>query len=202
MQVFRGIPVSHGIAIGRAFVLDDVRQHIPRRTVSDTQSEVGRLESALDASRADLDRMRLQAEDELGSEAAKIFAFHQGMLADPSLTSPIRKRIEEESVTAEYAVQEQFRIVADRFGSMTDSAFRTKVDDVWDLHHRVLRHLIGEHDSLLDGMDGDVIVLAPDLTPSQTASFRNRSVLGFGTDMGGRTSHTAIFARALGIPAV
>ncbi|MCA9307773.1 MAG: hypothetical protein KDA16_14685, partial [Phycisphaerales bacterium] len=106
------------------------------------------------------------------------------------------------SVTAEYAVQEQFRIVADRFGSMTDSAFRTKVDDVWDLHHRVLRHLIGEHDSLLDGMDGDVIVLAPDLTPSQTASFRNRSVLGFGTDMGGRTSHTAIFARALGIPAV
>ena len=202
MQVFRGIPVSHGIAIGRAFVLDDVRQHIPRRTVSNTTTELARLDSALDASREDLARMRQQAEVELGTEAAKIFAFHQGMLADPSLTSPIRARIEEQRVTAEYAVQEQFRIIADRFGGMADSAFRTKVDDVWDLHHRILRHLIGEHDSQLDGLEGDVIVLAPDLTPSQTASFRSRSVLGFGTDMGGRTSHTAIFARALGIPAI
>ncbi len=202
MQVFRGIPVSQGIAIGRAFVLDDVRQHIPRRTVANPAGELTRLESALTASRADLTRMREQAEEELGTEAAKIFAFHQGMLADASLTNPIRERIEQDRVTAEYAVQEQFRIIADMFGGMSDTAFRTKVDDVWDLHHRVLRHLIGEHDSQLDEMQGDVIVLAGDLTPSQTAAFRTKSVLGFGTDMGGKTSHTAIFARALGIPAV
>ena len=204
MQVFRGIPVSQGIAIGSAFVLDNLRHHLPRRAIqtSGVERELARLENALKESREDLNRMRDQAEEELGTEAAKIFAFHQGMLQDPSLTDPIRGRIENELVTAEYAVQEQFRIVAQLFGGMADTAFRTKVDDVWDLHHRILRHLIGEHDSRLDNLEDDVIVLATDLTPTQTASFRGRRVLAFGTDMGGKTSHTAIFARALGIPAV
>lgn len=204
MEIFKGIPVSSGAVIARVFVLDDVRVKIPRRAVAPgaVGAERGRLDGALKKSLEDLAQMRTHAEAELGAEAAKIFMFHQGMLADPSLIKPIIKRIEDEKVTAEFAVQEQFRALAAKFEKMPDPAFRTKVDDLWDLEKRVLRHLIGEHRSSLSRLDQPAVIVASDLTPSQAASFPKGKVLGFCTDLGGPTSHTAIFARALQIPAV
>ncbi len=204
MQTFRGIPVSAGIAMGRAFVLDDVRRRIPRRVIAAAQvdDECARLDRALEASMEELDHLRREAEQELGTEAASIFAFHQGMLGDSSLTAPMRSRIREQHVSAEFAVQEQFREVAGMFQAMGNTAFSTKVDDVWDLDHRVLRHLIGEHQSALADLDHQAIIVARDLTPSQAASMPRDRVLAFVTDFGGPTSHTAIFGRAMGLPAV
>ena len=95
-------------------------------------------------------------------------------------------------------MQEQFSEIAGMFAAMGDTAFSTKVDDVWDLDHRVLRHLIGEHQTKLADLDHQAIVVARDLTPSQAASLPRDRVIGFVTDLGGPTSHTAIFARALG----
>ena len=204
MQSFKGIPVSPGIAIGKIFVIDDVRQRIPRRTVGAdaVPREGARFEEALTNAREELAALSKGAEEQLGPDAAKIFAFHQLLLADKKLTAPIAARIQSEMVVAEFAVQEQFKVLAGVFSAMKDEAFRTKVDDVWDLERRLLKHLIGEHRSALDRLDHQAIVVATDLTPSQTAGFQGKPVAGFATDMGGLTSHTAIFARALRIPAV
>ena len=204
MKEYRGIPVSSGIAIGKVFLLDDVKIRVPRRSITAAQveTEQARLTKAIEAAQQDLERSRLDAEQSLGAEAAKIFAFHQGMLADRSLTQPMSKRIQTELVTAEFAAQEQFRVVAQMFSKMKDTALSTKTDDVWDLEKRVLGHLIGEHKSALNRLTHESVVIAHDLTPSQAAGFPKQHVLGFATDLGGRTSHTAIFARALEIPAV
>ncbi len=203
MEVLKGIPVSPGIAVGHVFVLDDVRTRIPRRTVpaEAVAREQERFTEALDAAREELVQLTRQAEVQLGEDAAKIFGFHLGMLGDKTLIEPIRKRIGTDHATAEFAVQEQFVLVAAVFGKMAES-FRTKVDDIWDVERRLLRQLIGEHTSGLARLSRPSVVISADLTPSQTASFQGRAVIGFATDMGGSTSHTAIFARALGIPAV
>ncbi len=202
--MLKGIAVSPGIAMGEVFVLDDQRRRIPRRTVGDGQvaGEVERLESALGASIGELAQVRARTQQELGEEAAKIFAFHLGMLADKSLTGPMRGMIQRERVTAEFAVYQTFQTLMERFAGMGDAAFRTKTDDVNDLSVRVLRHLIGEHQSRLSALNHRAIVLARDLTPSQAAAFNRSQVLGFVTEAGGRTGHTGIFARAMEIPAV
>ncbi|MEO1128651.1 MAG: phosphoenolpyruvate--protein phosphotransferase [Planctomycetota bacterium] len=204
MTAYEGIPVSPGVCIGRVYLLDDNRRRIARRSIDNkhVEHEQQRIRDAIEASQKELSAMLAVAEEQLGSEAAGIFAFHRGMLSDPSITEPMLRRVAEERVTAEYAVQEQFRVVAAMFAQMSDTAFQTKVDDVWDLDHRVLRHLIGEHQSAIADLESPAIVVAPELTPTQTAAFDRQRVLGFVTDSGGQTSHTAIFARAMGIPAV
>ncbi len=203
MEVFKGIPVSPGFAIGRVFILDDARVRVPRRSIpaDAVEREKDRLQHAIVAAQNELTKLSQEAAQTLGPESAKIFDFHQYMLRDAALTVPIFGRIESERVSAEYAVQEQFRILADMFAGMR-GVFQTKVDDVWDVERRLLRGLIGEHTSELTKINHPAVIVARDLTPSQTASFQGKSVIGFGTDLGGLTSHTAIFARALGIPAI
>lgn len=203
MKEFRGIPVSPGVTIGKVFLLDDVKVRVPKRPIAAwaVEQEQLRLKDALAASGAELAGLRQQAEQSLGAEAAAIFAFHQGMLMDKKLTGPMLQRIADEKVTAEYAAQEGFRELADKFASMSET-FAAKVDDVWDLDHRLLKHLIGAHRSAISRLDKKAVVIAPELTPSQASAFPKEHVQAFVTDMGGQTSHTAIFARALGIPAV
>ncbi|MGD9690030.1 MAG: phosphoenolpyruvate--protein phosphotransferase [Phycisphaerales bacterium] len=204
MDVLKGIAVSPGIVVGEVFVLDDQRRRIARRTVPRARvpDEHARLDGALSASIADLVQLRVRTAEELGEEAAKIFAFHLGMLADRSLTMPMHELIEREAVTAEFAVWRAMQTLAERFSGMTDAAFRTKVDDVHDLAGRVLKHLIGEHVSRLSSLNHRAVVVARDLTPSQAAMFNRGHVVAFVTEAGGKTGHTGIFARALGIPAV
>lgn len=204
MEVFKGIPVSPGVVIGRVVTLGDERYRVQRRTVkaSAVEAEVSRLDAALRESIAELDVLRARAEHELGAEAAKIFAFHQGLLGDSTLTGPIREKIRNERVSAEYAASSEFRRLAEWFARMSDASFVTKVDDVWDLERRVLRKLFGESKSRLSRLEQPGVVIAHDLTPSEAASFERGKVMAFATDAGGRTSHTAIVAHALGIPAV
>jgi len=203
MQEYRGIPVSPGLAIGRVFILDDVHIRVPRRPIAPgmVDAEQARLKGAIAASLAELAETKAQAEQTLGPEAAAIFNFHQGMLSDTKLTEPMLRMIAEERVTSEYAAQQQFRKLAEMFAGMNET-LAAKVDDVWDLDHRVIRHLIGAHRSSIESLNHEAVVLAHDMTPSQAASFPRDQVLAFAIDTGGPTSHTAIFARALGIPAV
>jgi phosphoenolpyruvate-protein phosphotransferase (PTS system enzyme I) len=204
MQIVRGIPVSPGIVIGRIFVLDDEHRRIARRLVpaDRVDEELTRLDAALGASVKDLEALRVEAERELGKETAGIFSFHIGALSDRALTDPMRNMVRDERVTAEYAVYKVLSRWADRFAHLPDATFATKVDDVRDLASRVLRHLIGEHQGRLAHLTHEAVIVANDLTPSQAAGFDRKKVAAFATDFGGRTSHTAIVARALGIPAV
>lgn len=204
MESLKGIAVSPGIVIGRVFVHDDERRRIPRRVIKPDQAPVehDRLWKALGGSIGELNRLRDKTRAELGEEASKIFAFHIGMLSDASLTRPMHDLIDRDMVTAEYAVWKGFEELGHRFAQMPDAAFQTKVDDVRDLSARVLKHLIGEHAGRVRQLAQNAVIVARDLTPSQAAGFDRRHVLAFATDLGGKTSHTAIVARALGIPAV
>lgn len=204
MEVLRGIAVSPGLVIGRVFLFEDEGRRVVRRftPAAGSADESERAQAALQTSIADLQAVKERAEREMGAEAAKIFLFHIGVLQDKSLRDPIFKRIEQDHMAAEHAVDETFGDWAKRFASMGDSAFTTKVNDLEDLRNRVLGHLMGEHNRTLDDLKHQAIVLADDLTPSQAAGFNRELVLAFVTDRGGRTSHTAIVARALNIPAV
>lgn len=204
MQVFRGLPVSPGIAIGRVLVVDDDLRRVVKRSIKPGQAkaEIARFDKAVEQSLEELAEVHAKARKEMGAETAKIFLFHAGMLRDKTLLNPIRAGIESEQVSAEYAVSQAFASLAQKFRESSDSVFATKVNDVEDLAHRLMKHLEGETSSRLSQADKDTIIIARDLTPSQTASFDRSKVRGFATDLGGKTSHTAIVARALEIPAV
>lgn len=204
MEVIKGIPVSPGVVIGRAFILDYADERVPYRTVpaKDVDRELRRFKEAIEGATSDLAVLRDRTARELGSEPAKIFEFHLGLLHDESLINPIRERIREGKVTAEYAVAEAFRKLAEQFRDMGSEVFRQKANDVLDLDRRVLGQLLGQSETRLHHLTEPVIVVAHELTPTQAASVDRKHVLAFATDAGGRTSHTSIVARAMDIPAV
>jgi len=203
MEIKKGIGVSPGVAICQAIVLDAEEYRIPERHIGGQRvaGEIERLNRAVEQSRGELEVLRDRAGQRLGAETAAIFDFHLALLGDQSLQKKIRQRIEGESVTAEYAVATTLRGYARQFLQMPEY-LADRVKDVYDIEKRILRHLIGESREGLSHLEEDVVVLAHDLTPSQTASLDRRHIRGLATDVGGRTSHTAIVARALGIPAV
>ncbi|MEY2795581.1 MAG: phosphoenolpyruvate--protein phosphotransferase [Planctomycetota bacterium] len=204
MQTVKGIPVSPGIVIGRVFVLGEAETHVPHRDIEEHEIdiELGRLEGALRDATADLVVLRDRTEQQLGREAAKIFGFHLGLLQDPSLVGPMREHIRKDRINAEVAVADAFRKVTEQFRAIGNEVFRQKANDVLDLDRRVLGKLMGENESRLSALDEPVIIVAHELTPSQTAGMDRRKILGIATDLGGRTSHTSIVARAIEIPCV
>lgn len=204
MQIIKGIAVSPGITIGHVALLGDDHRRLPRRPIADSSvaAERKKLDGAIEASIEELTAVHARAQKEMGDEAAKIFLFHAGMLKDKSLVIPMQKMIEAEHVGAESAVSHVLGQLADKFRSNPDSVFTTKVNDIDDLAARLLNHLLGRAESRMAKLPPGSILLARDLTPSQAASFDRSRVIGFATDLGGRTGHTAIVARALGIPAV
>ncbi|HRJ50348.1 MAG TPA: phosphoenolpyruvate--protein phosphotransferase, partial [Phycisphaerales bacterium] len=203
-RVLKGLGVSAGIVIGRAIVLDSGLGKVHRRVITPehVKVELMKFDQALKSSIEELAAFQKQAAREMGDETAKIFAVHQGMLRDKSLVGPIRRMIESETVTAEYAVYHTFSEIASKFRKIPDSAFTTKVNDIDDLSIRLLRHLIGDSVMRVKSAGENTVIVARDLTPSQAAGFDRRKIAAFATDLGGRTSHTAIVARALGMPAV
>ena len=204
MEIKKGIPVSPGVAIVPALVLDTDSIRVPRRTVAPRQlpAQHERLDAAIRDARDDVEQQRAQVATDLGPEPAKIFGFHLGMLADDSLITQVHQTIDREMVTAEFALSSVMRAIAQTFLQQPNALFRERVSDVWDLERRVLRHLIPDVREELKDLQHDVALVAHDLTPSQTAALDRARVRAMATDLGGRTSHTAIVARALGIPAV
>jgi phosphotransferase system enzyme I (PtsI) len=204
MEIKKGIGVSPGVVIGTAIVLDAEDLVIPRRLVPQEQmiNEIDRFEVALAASVAEVDELRKSVHEAHGKEIGGIFDFHLGILRDRSLLRQIVTEIKTQHNTAEYAVSVVIRRYAATFASMSDRYFSERVKDVYDIERRMLKNLIGQKHQDLTHLTSDVVVIAHDLLPSQTAALDRKFVRGFATDVGGRTSHTAIVARAMGIPAV
>ena len=203
MQIKKGIPVSPGIAIAKAQVLDAADLAVPRRLVPAAQvnGELERLEVALNESRRELERLRKQATTSLGAELANIFGVHLGMLQDKTLLGEFHKLITRDRVTAEYAVFSTLSELAQKFQSLS-GGFKDRDADIWDLERRLVASLMGKTQCDLAHIRGEVILVAHDLTPSQAALLDSTKVKGIITNAGGRTSHTAIMAHALGIPTI
>jgi phosphotransferase system enzyme I (PtsI) len=203
MEIKKGIGVSPGVVICRAFVLDTEEFPIPERHVdaAAAKGELERLRQAVVDSKRDVVLLRDRMADQIGDETAAIFDFHLRMLDDKVMLRRVRDVVRDQGVTAEHAVATVFRDYAKEYLNMPQF-WAERVKDVHDIQKRLLRNLIGQSRATLDHLDRDVALLAHDLTPSQTASLDRSHVLGLATDAGGRTSHTAIVAHALGIPAV
>ncbi len=203
MDIRKGIGVSPGVAIAQAFVLDAEELHIPQRRVRPEAiaEELQRLADALARSQEELISLRDRTAQRLGTELAAIFDFHLALLNDNTLQERFRDSINKEFVTAESAVAGVLRSYAKEFLQMPQE-WADRVKDVYDIEKRLLRQLIGQSRENLTKLRGDVVLLARDLTPSQTANLNREHIRGLATDAGGRTSHTAIVAKALGIPAV
>ena len=199
MQSVKGIPVSPGIVMGRAIVLGNAETHVPRREIAqpDLEREVDRLDTALREAVEELGVLRDRTAVQIGSDAAKIFGFHLGLLQDPTLLTPMRERIRNDRVNAEVAVADAFQKLADQFRALGSEMFSQKAND-----RRVLAKLMGEDENRLATLTEPTIVIAHELTPSQTAGMDRTLVIGIATDLGGRTSHTSIVARAIEIPCV
>ena len=204
MEIKKGIPVSPGVVISTAVVLDAEDLAVPRRHVeaSAVEDEVSRLRDAIRAAIRDLNDLRTSVSSQYGKEVGSIFDFHIGVLADKSFIGPIEQEIRQQQVTAAYAFSTVARRFAGQFPGMQDKYLAERVKDIYDVERRVLHNLAGQKQESLAHLESDVVVIAHDLLPSQTAALDRNRVKGFATDVGGRTSHTAIVARALGIPAV
>ncbi len=201
--VVRGLGVSPGIVIGRVLIIDDGLLKPARRAIekSERAAEVARFDLAVKCAIDDIRGVHTEAEREVGKETAAIFLFHIGMLSDRSLLDQIRGRIEKDLVCAEYAVTHTLSELSEQFKRTGNSVFATKVNDIEDLAIRLGRHLQGQSGKRRE-IDAGTVILARDLTPSQTIGFDRQKVVGFATDLGGMTSHTAIIAKALDISAV
>ncbi len=204
MEIKKGIGVSPGVVISTAIVLDAEDLLIPKRNVEPelAENEVKRFHEALAVSIAELKKLRDDTTSKHGKEIGGIFDFHLGILHDKSILSQIDKEIRTKHATAEYAVAQVCRKYANTFAQMTDKYLSERVKDIYDIERRILHTLIGQKREDLLHLQRNVVVIAHDLLPSQTAALDKVHVRGFATDVGGRTSHTAIVARAMGIPAV
>ncbi len=202
MNNIKGIAASAGIAIARAFTLEHPDYTVTTQKAEDAGKEVARLESALDKSRAELEAIKERTRQELGEKKAEIFESHLLILDDPELITPVKDKIASEAVTAEYALNETAEQFIEMFQNMKSAYLQERAADMRDVTKRILKHLLGLNYVSPSEINEEVIVIAEDLTPSDTAQLNRQYVKGFATNIGGRTSHSAIMARSLEIPAV
>jgi phosphotransferase system enzyme I (PtsI) len=204
MEIKRGIAVSPGVAIGPALVLDTEWFRIPRRTIdpADLDAEVQRLLGALAEAVRETRANQEAVSARLGPQYGAVFGAHALMLADPSLANEVEGLIREHHFAAEYALSRVIRRYAKALEDLGGGYLATRVADLFDLEKRVLRNLLGQRREQLQHLTHPVVVLAHDLTPSETAALDTQRVHAFATEVGGRASHTAIIAGVLEIPAV
>jgi phosphoenolpyruvate-protein phosphotransferase len=205
MKQYYGLAASPGIALGPALIYEP-EETPPRRpllTHTDSAVEVSRVQEAMDVARQQLRDIYARSVQEMGQGAAEIFAAHQEFLEDPVLLDEVKHQIRERHVPAEAAVEAAFEYHAQQLEALEDAYYRERALDLRDVSRRVCRILTGVQDQqTLAHLTSPAIIVARDLTPSDTAQMNKAMVLGFCTASGGLTSHTAIIARILGIPAV
>ncbi|AWP29017.1 phosphoenolpyruvate--protein phosphotransferase [Paenibacillus sp. Cedars] len=202
MNNLKGIAASAGIAIARAFTLEHPDYSVTEKQVTDTDVELAKLDAALAQSQAELEAIKARTLQELGEKKAEIFESHLLILNDPELIEPVKAKIASESVNAEFALNETATQFIQMFENMKSAYLQERAADMRDVTKRILKHLLGLNYVSPSEISEEVIVVAEDLTPSDTAQLNRKFVKGFTTNIGGRTSHSAIMARSLEIPAV
>ncbi|MEX2309441.1 MAG: phosphoenolpyruvate--protein phosphotransferase [Pirellulales bacterium] len=203
MERLQGIAVSPGVAIGEVLVMDTEGFRIPRRFLprDAVEDELERLNRAIADASAEIERHRDKVDKQLGKEYASIFSAHIAMLNDRGLRSRLEEMIRQRHYSPEYSVSRALRAYAKVIQSL-DGVMPERATDIFDIEKRLLRHLFGKRREELAHIHSEVLVLAHNLTPSETSNLNPKFVKGFVTEIGGSGSHTAIVAEALGIPAV
>jgi phosphoenolpyruvate-protein phosphotransferase (PTS system enzyme I) len=204
MQELQGIAVSPGVAIGEALVVDTEGFRIPRRFLARdaVESELERLNQAISAARGEIARNRDAVSEELGKKYGAIFEAHLLMLDDAQLRGELEELVRQRHYSPEYAVSQALRRYARVFERLESSHLAQRANDIIDIEKRLLRNLLGRRREELAQLTSPAVVLAHNLTPSETANLDRKFCLGFVTEIGGLGSHTAIVAEALEIPAV
>jgi len=204
MHKLQGIAVSPGVVLGEALVVDTEGFRIPRRFVSRdaVEDELERLSGAIEASAVEIEANRDAVSRELGSQYAAIFEAHLQMLRDPRLRGELEEMIRDRHYSPEYAVSRTLRRYAKIFQEVQSSYLAERATDIFDIEKKLLRNLLGRRREELFRITSPVVVLAHNLTPSETANLDRKMVRGFVTEIGGAGSHTAIVAEAMEIPAV
>ncbi|MBP2655511.1 MAG: phosphoenolpyruvate--protein phosphotransferase [Firmicutes bacterium] len=200
----KGIAAASGYGLGRAFLLEDQEVRVIRQTISSdaVDREIARLEEEIRQAIAELETVRDTARQKLGDDAAAIFSAHIMMLEDPEYLGGIIEKIKQAMINAEAAVEEVTAEFVAIFSGMDNEYMRERAADLKDVAGRLLRRLLGIKTMSLADIAEEVVLCAHDLTPSDTAQLDRDKVAGFVTNIGGRTSHSAIMARSMGIPAV
>jgi len=202
MRYFQGKPISAGIAVANAYIFHGAELTVERTQSDDPDQEWERLESALDEARSQIEKVKELAESQAGKEEASIFEAHEMFLDDPALLEAVEKNLQEERINAEAAWSDAIEQFVDELSQMGEEYFQERASDVRDVGQRVLRILTSHDGQAFQKLVEPSIVVARDLTPSDTVQLDKNLVEGFCTAEGGPTSHTSILARTLGLPAV
>lgn len=200
---FQGIAISPGIAWGKACIFGSAPKIARRKIrVGQVARELSRLSLAIDASRSQLEDLRQKIIDKLSMKEAAIFEAHLLFLNDPVFLAQIQKKLVEERINIEAAVNDVIQESVTTFSSTQDAYLKERIQDIRDVGRRILDNLIGYSQQCLIGEESDLIIIAPEVTPSQAAGFNTSQIKGLITEKGGPTSHAAILARSLGIPLI
>lgn len=201
-RLLQGIHASPGMAVAPILIYRNSQPVIDESTVTDKEAEIERLQAALRETRAELEQLRDTVKAKLGEEKAEIFEGHLMILEDPDLIDAVIEAIQNEAVNAEYAVQTASSSFIEVLKQMDDEYLRERAADVSDVSGKIINHLSGVTQTDLSQLTEPCIIAANDLVPSDTAKLDMAVVKGFITEIGSRTSHSAIMARSLGIPAI
>lgn len=202
--MYKGVAASPGITIGKAFLIDQAEVQLRKYRLAESQieAEVARLELAVTTTRQEIEAIKQKVAQGVGSKEAEIFNAYLHILDDPLLIQATKDRLRKDHLNAEYIVQQIANGLIRQFTESADEYLQERAADFNDVVMRLIRNLTGQPARWLADIKEEVVVVAKDLAPSQTASMQREKVLGFATDSGGRTSHVAIMARSLEIPAV
>ena len=199
----QGIAASDGIAIAKVYTLTEPDLSFSKVSVEDTENEISRLEKALEVSTKEIELIKETALKNLGEEEAQVFEAHLMVLSDPELVGQVKDAITSQKVNAEHALKEVSDMFISIFAGMEDNPYmQERAADIRDVSKRILANLLGVKIPSPATIKDEVVVVAGDLTPSDTAQLNRQYVKAFVTDIGGRTSHSAIMARSLEIPAI
>lgn len=200
--MYKGTNASDGIGIGTAVIVEEAELIITRREIGDTEAEVQRFKGALETTISETQKMADDLAARVGEKEAEIMQGHMMLLSDPMLTGEIENSIKNDGVNSEFAIENICNMYADMFASMGDELMQQRATDMRDIKVRMQRTLMGLQSVDVSALPAGTILVAKDLTPSMTAGINPANVTGIVTELGGRTSHSAILARALEIPAV
>lgn len=198
----KGLGVSPGIGIGKAFVIEKKFMDISKSHVSDAGKEIERFRNAVELGKDQLNEIYLKTLNEIGEKEAQIFKSHEMMLEDEAFISEVESKIIDEKINAEYSLKEVSDHYIKMFDKIEDEYLRERAEDIKDVMNRVINILSGVETADYSTLDSNSIIVAKDLTPSDTAQLEKGKVAAMITEMGGKTSHAAIIARIMGIPTV